>query len=146
MAKPGLYANIHAKKKRIASGSGEKMRKPGTKGAPTKQAFINSAKTAKKAQTGTKASSRRMYSTDSDMGPWKLVKEKVKPSGVIKRKYKSEDGLYSMKTKGRPDQYPSEKNPEFTAKYKKSRTLEGALKRATPAKKMVMQRGGIKRK
>jgi len=44
----GLYANINAKKKRIAAGSGEKMRKPGQKGAPTKQAFINSAKTAKK--------------------------------------------------------------------------------------------------
>jgi hypothetical protein len=43
----GLYANIHAKKKRIAAGSGEKMRKPGTSGAPTKQAFIQSAKTAK---------------------------------------------------------------------------------------------------
>jgi len=46
--KIGLYANINAKKKRIAAGSGEKMRKPGTKGAPTKQAFINSLKTAKK--------------------------------------------------------------------------------------------------
>ena len=44
----GLYANINAKRKRIAAGSGEKMRKPGSKGAPTKQAFINSAKTAKK--------------------------------------------------------------------------------------------------
>ena len=44
----GLYANIHAKKKRIAAGSNEKMRKPGAKGAPTKQAFVNSAKTAKK--------------------------------------------------------------------------------------------------
>jgi hypothetical protein len=44
----GLYANINAKKKRIAAGSGEKMRKVGSKGAPTKQAFINSAKTAKK--------------------------------------------------------------------------------------------------
>lgn len=49
MAKrPGLYANIHAKKKRIAAGSGEKMRKPGTKGAPTAKAFRESAKTAKK--------------------------------------------------------------------------------------------------
>ena len=46
--KPGLYANIHAKKKRIADGSGEKMRKPGSKGAPTKANFIRSAKTAKK--------------------------------------------------------------------------------------------------
>jgi hypothetical protein len=46
--KPGLYANIHAKQKRIAEGSGEKMRKAGSKGAPTKQDFIKSAKTAKK--------------------------------------------------------------------------------------------------
>ena len=47
-AKRGLYANIHAKRKRIASGSGEKMRKPGTKGAPTAKAFKRSARTAKK--------------------------------------------------------------------------------------------------
>lgn len=44
----GLYANINAKKKRIAAGSKEKMRKPGSKGAPTAQAFIESAKTAQK--------------------------------------------------------------------------------------------------
>jgi hypothetical protein len=44
----GLYANINAKKKRIAAGSKEKMRKPGQKGAPTADAFIQSAKTAKK--------------------------------------------------------------------------------------------------
>jgi hypothetical protein len=44
----GLYANINAKKKRIAAGSGEKMRKVGSKGAPTKADFIQSAKTAKK--------------------------------------------------------------------------------------------------
>ena len=44
----GLYANIHAKRKRIAAGSGEKMRKPGTKGAPSAKAFRKSAKTAKK--------------------------------------------------------------------------------------------------
>jgi hypothetical protein len=46
--KPGLYSNIQAKKKRIAAGSGEKMRKVGSKGAPTAQAFKESAKTAKK--------------------------------------------------------------------------------------------------
>lgn len=46
--KPGLYANIHAKKQRIAAGSGEKMRKPGTAGAPTAKAFKESAKTIKK--------------------------------------------------------------------------------------------------
>lgn len=48
MAEGGLYDNINAKRQRIAAGSGERMRKPGTKGAPTAQAFINSAKTAKK--------------------------------------------------------------------------------------------------
>ena len=46
--KKGLYANIHAKRARIAAGSGEKMKKPGTKGAPTAKAFRDSAKTAKK--------------------------------------------------------------------------------------------------
>ena len=46
--KPGLYANIHAKQERIKAGSGEKMRKPGTAGAPTAAAFRASAKTAKK--------------------------------------------------------------------------------------------------
>jgi hypothetical protein len=45
--KIGLYANIHKKQERIKHGSKEKMRKPGSKGAPTEQAFINSAKTAK---------------------------------------------------------------------------------------------------
>lgn len=47
-SKPGLYANIHAKRERIAAGSGEKMRKPGSTGAPTAKAFRESAKTAKK--------------------------------------------------------------------------------------------------
>jgi hypothetical protein len=46
--KPGLYANIAAKRKRIAAGSGEKMRKVGSKGAPSAQDFKDSAKTAKK--------------------------------------------------------------------------------------------------
>lgn len=46
--KPGLYANIHAKRDRIKEGSGEKMRKPGAKGAPSKQDFMDAAKTAKK--------------------------------------------------------------------------------------------------
>lgn len=48
MAKSGLYANINAKRKRIAAGSDEKMREPGTKGAPTAKAFRQSAKTAKR--------------------------------------------------------------------------------------------------
>ena len=45
--KPGLYSNINAKRERIASGSGEQMRKPGSPGAPTRKDFVQSAKTAK---------------------------------------------------------------------------------------------------
>jgi hypothetical protein len=48
MPNKGLYSNIAAKRRRIKEGSGEKMRKPGTKGAPTAAAFRASAKTAKK--------------------------------------------------------------------------------------------------
>ena len=47
-AKDGLYANIHAKRARIKAGSGESMRKPGAKGAPTSANFTRAAKTAKK--------------------------------------------------------------------------------------------------
>lgn len=47
MKEGGLYANIHAKRERIAEGSGERMRKPGSKGAPTAEAFRESAKTVK---------------------------------------------------------------------------------------------------
>ena len=49
----GLYANIHAKRKRIKEGSKEKMRKPGAKGAPTAKAFKAAAKTAKKPKKST---------------------------------------------------------------------------------------------
>ena len=48
MAKKGLYANIHAKRKRIKAGSKEKMRKKGSKGAPTASNFRQAAKTAKR--------------------------------------------------------------------------------------------------
>jgi hypothetical protein len=48
LKKGGLYENIHKKQARIAAGSKEKMRKPGSEGAPTSKDFINSAKTAKK--------------------------------------------------------------------------------------------------
>jgi len=46
--KPGLYANINAKRDRIKAGSGEKMRSPGAKGAPSAKDFKQSTKTAKK--------------------------------------------------------------------------------------------------
>lgn len=53
MAK-GLYTNIHAKRERIKAGSGERMRKPGAKGAPSAAAFKASAKTVKKPKKGKK--------------------------------------------------------------------------------------------
>ena len=52
--KKGLYANIHAKRRRIKAGSGERMRKPGSKGAPTNKAFKQAAKTAKKSKPAKK--------------------------------------------------------------------------------------------
>ena len=51
MTKTGLYANIHAKRRRIAAGSGERMKRAGTKGAPTNAAFRKAAKTAKGKKT-----------------------------------------------------------------------------------------------
>ena len=59
MAKRGLYANIHAKRKRIKACSGEKMRKPGSKGAPTAANFKRAAKTAKKRPAAKKRTTRR---------------------------------------------------------------------------------------
>ncbi len=57
--KKGLYANIQAKRRRIAAGSGETMRKPHSKGAPTDESFRKSAKTAKKPKTTRHHRSRR---------------------------------------------------------------------------------------
>jgi len=49
-----LYGNIHKKRKRIAAGSGEKMRKPGSKNAPSNASFRKAAKTAKPYKRKTK--------------------------------------------------------------------------------------------
>ena len=56
----GLYANIHAKRKRIKAGSKETMKKPGTKGAPSAKAFKQAAKTAKKASNHAKSRERTL--------------------------------------------------------------------------------------
>jgi len=65
-AKPGLYANINAKRKRIEAGSGERMRKPGSKGAPSTSDFKDAAKTAiRKHKTFTEASEDYVYKTQS---------------------------------------------------------------------------------
>lgn len=66
MAKPGLYANINAKRKRIEDGSDEKMRKPGSKGSPSAANFKAAAKTAKKKKK-----------------KWKTISEKWLPSKNI---------------------------------------------------------------
>jgi hypothetical protein len=55
----GLYDNIHAKRKRIKAGSDEKMKKPGSKGAPTKKDFKESAKTAKLPKRGQRAAKNK---------------------------------------------------------------------------------------
>lgn len=54
-----LYENIHKKRKRIAKGSGERMRKPNTKGAPSKQDFKDAAKTAKKPKKKKKTTKKK---------------------------------------------------------------------------------------
>ena len=61
--KKGLYANIHAKRKRIKAGSGERMRSPGEKGAPSRQDFIDAAKTAKMNSGGAAKKMMQYYNT-----------------------------------------------------------------------------------
>ena len=82
MAKRGLYANIHAKKKRIAAGSGEKMRKPGTKGAPTSANFKRAAKTAKKKPKKKRSAKQLKASANESYGKFG---SKAKKSGKINK-------------------------------------------------------------
>ena len=93
MAKTGLYANIHAKKKRIAAGSGETMRKVGEEGAPSKQDFIDSAKTAKVASGGLIGGQHKLdMNKDGKLSgeDFKMLgnKGKKKAMGGMKMKYK----------------------------------------------------------
>ena len=74
----GLYANIHAKRERIAKGSGERMRKPGAEGAPSKQDFINSAKTAKKKEGGLSLSVGRGEKLPTSQGAGLTAKGRAK--------------------------------------------------------------------
>lgn len=80
--KPGLYANVHAKRERIKQGSGERMRKPGTAGAPTAQAWRDAAKTAKK------------ESAENNM---KSVKEESLPEELFKTKSEIENPVDTVK-------------------------------------------------
>lgn len=74
----GLYANIHAKRERIKAGSGERMRKPGAEGAPSKQDFINSAKTAKKKEGGLSLSVGRGEKLPTSQGAGLTAKGRAK--------------------------------------------------------------------
>jgi hypothetical protein len=74
----GLYANIHAKQERIAHGSGEKMRKPGSEGAPTAQAFKEAAKTAKMKKGGPSLAIGRGEKLPADQGAGLTAKGREK--------------------------------------------------------------------
>ena len=74
----GLYANIHAKRERIEQGSGERMRKVGSKGAPTKEAFIESAKTAKMRHGGVSLSVGRGEKLPTSQGAGLTAKGRAK--------------------------------------------------------------------
>ena len=76
--KAGLYANIAAKRERIAKGSGEKMRKPGAKGAPTAEAFRESAKTAKMKDGGVSLAVGRGEKLPADKGAGLTAKGRAK--------------------------------------------------------------------
>jgi hypothetical protein len=65
--KPGLYANIWAKRRRIEAGSPEKMRRAGQKGAPTEEAFVASAKTAKPQKEQSMKAKKMMSGGMADM-------------------------------------------------------------------------------
>lgn len=74
----GLYEHIHAKRERIADGSGEKMRKPGAAGAPSAKAFKESAKTAKMAKGGPSLSIGRGEKLSADRGAGLTAKGRAK--------------------------------------------------------------------
>jgi len=76
--KNGLYANIHRKQERIAHGSGEKMRKVGSKGAPTAKAFRESAKTAKLKEGGPSLAVGRGEKLSVDQGAGLTAKGRAK--------------------------------------------------------------------
>lgn len=78
MAAKGLYANIQAKRERIAEGSGERMRKVGSKGAPTAEAFRESAKTAKMKKGGVSLAIGRGEKLPADKGAGLTEKGRAK--------------------------------------------------------------------
>jgi hypothetical protein len=82
---PGLWANIHAKRERIKHGSGEHMRKPGSKGAPTAQAFKNSAKTSKNEGAKVDRFVKHVEKSERDAGKGKKEAENIAWATANKR-------------------------------------------------------------
>jgi hypothetical protein len=101
----GLYANIHAKRERIAEGSGEQMRKPGSKDAPTTKDFKESAKTAKHKEGGPVKDSKAMIGKELSFmkkkgAPKKMIKHEAAEMGV--KKYARGGGIERKgKTRGK---------------------------------------------
>jgi hypothetical protein len=85
----GLYANIHAKQERIAHGSGEKMRKVGSAGAPTAAAFKESAKTAKMKEGGVSLAVGRGEKLPTKQGAGLTAKGRAKYNAATGSKLKA---------------------------------------------------------
>lgn len=102
----GLYANIHAKRERIAEGSGEQMRKPGSKGAPTTKDFKESAKTAKFKEGGPVKDSKAMIGKELSFmkkkgAPKSMIKHEAAEMGAMKPKKFARGGGIERKGKTR---------------------------------------------
>lgn len=154
--KRGLWANIHAKRERIKRGSGERMRKPGEKGAPTAAALKAAQESFKTGETSERQSrssdspSSRFDATDSLVGvykkstPGQTVKRVVKEAAVDSKGHKSSTG--GLTQKGR-DYY----NRNFGANLKapvtkKPSKLDPKSKSAKRRKSFCARMGGMKKR
>lgn len=154
--KRGLWANIHAKRKRIAAGSGERMRKPGEKGAPTAAALKAAQESFKTGETAERQSrdmsspSSRFDATDSLVGvykkstPGQTVKRVVREAAVDSKGYKSSTG--GLTQKGR-DYYNREHGANLKAPVtKKPSELKKGSKAANRRKSFCARMGGMKKR
>jgi hypothetical protein len=154
--KKGLWANIHAKRKRIAAGSGERMRKPGEKGAPTASALkaaqesFKTGETAERQSRNPNVSSSRFDGTDSLVGvykkstPGQIVKRVVKEAAVDSKGYKSSTG--GLTQKGR-DHYNSKSGGNLQAPVTKEPSkLKKGSKAANRRKSFCARMGGMKKR
>jgi hypothetical protein len=143
--KRGLWANIHAKRKRIAAGSGERMRKPGEEGAPTASAL----KAAQEALNPNKAANREI-GTNALAGnykkstPGQIVKRVVKEAAVDSKGYKSSTG--GLTQKGR-DHYNRKSGGNLQAPVTKEPSkLKPGSKAANRRKSFCARMGGMKKR